>query len=152
EMQNETQREQAQLTGESAIPTPLETASNVLTTADGDDEDEDPLQRWRQLQQERFNEELATVQPVPQGPVLQATNNQEAIQLLADLMSEQMSAILESRTAVRVQTKDINSTGFLDRLNAEREAEQQQQIAAAQAAQQAIEEKGEVLVAAGQIA
>lgn len=150
-IRNEDALEQAQLTGEAFIPTPVDTPSDALKIQQDSDDSDDPLRRWRELQEQRLTDELAIVQPVAQGNAGQEINNADVIQKLADLMSEQMSAILESRTAVQVKNINITSPAFLDALEEEKKKETIE-FAAAQAQTQEPIEATEVLLAAGEIA
>lgn len=94
---NERNVEDAITTGGSAIPTPVDPPVGVLTAPEEDIEQEDPLQRWRRLQEERLQRELQQTQVVEPQPMPQDTGRGEAVQAMADLMSEQMQAILDSK-------------------------------------------------------
>lgn len=93
---NERDVEEAQATGGSALPTPIEPPVGVLTLPEQEEEEEDPLQRWRRLQEERLERELEQTQTVDPEPVVD-TGRGEAIAGMAELMSQQMQAILDSR-------------------------------------------------------
>ncbi len=94
---NERDREIAILEGTSAIPTPVDPPVGILTVPEQEVEQEDPLQRWRKLQEERLERELQQTQVIQPAPLPENNDRGQAVQALADLMSEQMQAILESR-------------------------------------------------------
>lgn len=114
--------ETAEKTGGSALPTPIDPSTNRLEIPDQEEEQEDPLQRWRQIQEERLQRELQQTQIV-EGPVVEDTQDQtEAIQAMAELMSSQMQGILEAQTVpVMIKSAQITAPDFLAR-KAEAEA------------------------------
>ncbi|MGB0719023.1 MAG: TrbI/VirB10 family protein [Bdellovibrionales bacterium] len=93
---NERDVEEAQKTGGSALPTPIEPPVGVLTVPEQDTETEDPLERWRRLQEERLERELQQAQTINPNDVDPVTRDQ-SIKGLSDVMSAQMEAILGSR-------------------------------------------------------
>lgn len=105
EQVNEAQLERALQQGESAIPVPVETAETRLEVPEVEEETEDPLLRWRQLQEERVERQLksreADVEPVT---VLDAEQQSEAIQQLSESMVQQMESVLTSNTEDKVFT------------------------------------------------
>lgn len=151
--QDEREREEAERTGGSAMPTPLDAMETVLVAPEPAEEEEDPLLRWRQLQEERLKRELEqaqTVEPIPAAEV--DTGRGDAVRALADLMAQQMQAILDS------QNNPINSvtlTSTEEFLTAQQEqalalAEQQAIIDEAEAAEEE-EETEEIVLPAGEI-
>ncbi len=125
----------AEKQGGSALPTPIDPASNRLEVPEEQREQEDPLQRWRQIQEERLQRELEQTKVVD-GPIIDDTSdNSEAIKAMAELMSQQMQAILESQSQQPpIRSAQITSPTFLDDLRAQEEEQ----------AQQRAEEAGEV--------
>ncbi len=99
EQQNEADLERAIIEGGSSIPVPIETHSTRLAVPEVEEETEDPLHRWRMLQEERVEREMkskkADLEPVT---VLNAEKQSEAISILAESMSEQMESILGKST------------------------------------------------------
>ncbi len=99
EEQNEADLERAMMEGGSSIPVPIETSDTRLSVPEIEEEEEDPLHRWRILQEERVEREMkakeAEIEPIT---VLNAEKQSEAIEELADSMSEQMNAILSKST------------------------------------------------------
>lgn len=94
---NERNVEEAEATGTSALPTPIEPPVGVLTVPEEDEDIEDPLQRWRRLQEERLQRELQQAQTIEPTALPDDTARQEQLQQLADAMSTQMQALLDSK-------------------------------------------------------
>lgn len=142
--------EEAQKTGTSALPTPIEPSSNRLEVPDQQEEQEDPLQRWRQIQEERLQRELQQTQIV-EGPVIDESQDQtEAIQAVAEVMSSQMQAILEAQTVeVPIQSRTITPPDFLQALN--QQAEEEAAAAAAAEAQSNLTGESIIIMPAGEI-
>jgi len=124
---NERDVEIAQATGTSALPTPIEPPVGVLTVPEQEEETEDPLQRWRRLQEERLQRELQQAQTIEPAALPDDTARLEQVQQLADAMSAQMQAVLDSRSnqisylAVKdasefneEQAENNAASGFLD--------------------------------------
>lgn len=94
EENNQQRIEEAQKQGGSAIPTPIEAPKTLLEVPDDQGEGEDPLLRWKQMQEERakaqreqqLNEEQSKPQADPQRDA--------KIQNLASGMSAQVGDIL----------------------------------------------------------
>ncbi len=84
--------EDAVRTGESAIPTPVDTPVARLELPEDDFGDEDPLERWRRIQEERTRQRA---QEVDTEPLVDP--NADAIDALANAMAAQMEGILESK-------------------------------------------------------
>ncbi len=95
---NERNVEVAQATGTSALPTPIEPPVGVLTVPEETVQTEDPLQRWRRLQEERLERELQQAQTIEPTVAVDDTARQESIQRLAEAMSAQMTAVLDSQS------------------------------------------------------
>ena len=94
---NERNVEVAEATGTSALPTPIEPPVGVLTVPDQEEDVEDPLQRWRRLQEERLQRELQQAQTIEPTALPDDTARQEQLQQLAEAMSAQMQAVLDSK-------------------------------------------------------
>ncbi len=97
EEQNQEQLQRALREGDSAIPTPIATPDTRLSVPEVEEETEDPLHRWRLLQEERVKTQLKNrdveVEPVT---VLDAEQQSEAINKLSESMIEQMESVLSS--------------------------------------------------------
>ncbi|MBI1301395.1 MAG: hypothetical protein GC137_07025 [Alphaproteobacteria bacterium] len=95
EQQNESELERAIQQGDSTIPVILKTPDARLAVPETEEETEDPLLRWRQLQEERVEREFAT-REIESEPVtvLNSEQQSEAINNLAESMQQQMSSLL----------------------------------------------------------
>lgn len=154
---NEAEREEALKTGGSVLPVPIEPPASRLEMPAVEEEQEDPLQRWRRLQEERLKREIRQregAQPgtlpgqTPATPTTAAAAAaaDPATQALAEAMSQQMSAILESQSTTPVNYKAMTGPDYLDQLAKTKEKE----AAAAAAANGDVIE--EIIVPAGEIA
>lgn len=117
---NEREVEIAQQTGGSALPTPIEPPIGTLTVPEEEAEAEDPLARWRRLQEERLQRELQQAQTVEPAVVQEDTGRGAAVQALADLMAQQMQAILDSQEN-RVSQLSLSTEDALEAELAENE-------------------------------
>lgn len=155
--------EQAYSSGGSAIPTPINTPDPILSLADRAEEEEDPLQRWRRLQElqlrkERKAQEEETARNLAlagqgfnevTGPSPEEiANRNNALQAMADSMAAQMQSILDNNSTVQVSSMYFTGPEYLEQLAFQEEAEAQ--AAAAETEQEAAGQK--TLVPAGQIA
>lgn len=109
-------------TGGSAIPTPIDARSAVLSlSSDNNDDGEDPLERWRRVQEQRRQQPVAVAPPEP-TPEENAQRN-ESLQSLADIMAEQMQAILENSSEATVNSLTYTDPSYLEELRAQEEEE-----------------------------
>jgi len=124
---NEAEVEQARATGGSALPVPVGQPASRLSVPEDEEEAEDPLQRWRRLQEERLSRELQQRETVDTD-LPDTTGQDEAIQALADVMSQQMQSILESQTGeVSISTMQLTDPDLLKNLaDEEKEAQEAQ--------------------------
>lgn len=123
--------EEAARTGGSALPVPINTADEKLELPDiANSNQEDPLERWRKIQEERQKREALAQRPATN----QGDANAQIIDKLAKSMSTQMQTILEAQSIMAPETEIIASADYLEK---EREAEKEKEAkaAAAQATQ-----------------
>lgn len=166
--QNTDDFEKAVSTGGSAIPMPIESSSAILSLSGAKTKDEeDPLQRWRRLQEERLQRErdaraqleaqaaLSPAPPLGQVPTQlsaiatpeQLAQRSQTVKAMADRMVQQMQAILDNKSTVRVNSITLNSPSYLEDLK-----EQEKQEAAEAAALNPPAENGQkTLLPAGEI-
>jgi len=97
EEKNEDELERAIKTGESAIPVPIESPEQRLTLPEEKKEEEDPLHKWRRIQEERVEREMRERQSVEAVTVLDSEQQNEAIKKLSESMSSQMESVLTRR-------------------------------------------------------
>lgn len=137
EESNEETIETAFATGGSAIPVPIDApVGRVDITPQQQTDEEDPLARWRRLQEERLAREIEETQNAPEvfsqeeifveNPV----DTQAVIQALSDVMSQQMQSILEGKTVAQISQLQVTAPDYLEQ-QALQQAQfaQQQQIA-----------------------
>ena len=127
--------EEATRTGESAIPIPVTPAKGVMPVPVDEASGEDPLERWRRMQEERIRQQemLAQAKPpqVQQAPPVDTKT--PAVNALSQSMMSQMQAILQGQTIPPTKFKKITDVGFLEateKKRMERMQVQQQMVAA----------------------
>lgn len=105
---NKESLEEAARTGGSALPTPVAPPVGVVK-ADEElgKEVEDPLARWRRIQEERQKRDEQQKQKTQLAQQPQTDPNAEAITKLSQAMSTQMGSILEGRDPKKMQAKKI---------------------------------------------
>ncbi|MBK9586069.1 MAG: hypothetical protein KA099_00195 [Alphaproteobacteria bacterium] len=105
---NEADFEKAIKTGESTIPVPVETPSDRLQLPEEQEETEDPLHRWRRLQEERVLRDTGDSEDVEPVTVLDSEQQNEAMKQMADSMAKQMQNVLSRQgERIRMQYKRI---------------------------------------------
>jgi intracellular multiplication protein IcmE len=118
EQKNEEQAQQAARTGESAIPVPITPPQQVLEVPDmGAGAEEDPLERWRKIQEERQKREA--MQARPTAP--QTDPNAQIVDKLANSMSQQMQTILDAQSIAEPQSEVVTPSDWLEKKAKERE-------------------------------
>lgn len=114
---NQAEVERAQREGDSALPIQVSPPSEALPIPAEDQEMEDPLQRWRKLQEERLQKELERTEVVEPAPPVDRGPD-PAIGALAEAMSQQMQSILERQGQQNFGYKIIADQEFIDALTA----------------------------------
>lgn len=118
--------------GGSALPVPVSPPVGKITLEKNAVEEEDPLERWRRIQEEREQREQEQKQKISiEQPLLQTDPDLEAVNSLADAMATQMESILSAIELAKPQHVVVTNEGYLEA------KAQEQQAAAQQAAQQA---------------
>ncbi len=122
--------ERAARTGGSSLPVPISAPQAELSVPDlAANVEEDPLERWRKIQEERQKKEAQ--QQRPNAP--QVDPNAQVIDALAKSMSAQMQTILDAQVPPIPESEVITSPDWLEK----REAEKQKKIEDKQAAAKA---------------
>lgn len=121
--------EDASRTGGSAIPIPTDTSKGVLPIPMDDASDEDPLERWRRMQEERVRQqEMLTQSQAPEQPQAPPVDTRTpAINALSQSMVSQMQAVLQNQKIAKPNYKRITQNSFLEDLEAKKFAQYQQQ-------------------------
>lgn len=117
---NEAKIENAFATGDSAIPVPIDSPQGRvdISAPQAQSTAEDPLARWRRLQEERLARELEEERQGPTSdPVFDAqpVGPDPAIQALSEIMSQQMQSILQNQATVQTSYASVSGSDFLER-------------------------------------
>jgi intracellular multiplication protein IcmE len=155
EEENTRRIEQALRENESAVPMPVEPPKGSLGLQVEEDPQEDPLERWRKLQEERIQQQQILAQdiapPEPEAPKVDTRT--PAVNALSQAMSVQMEAVLQNQPIKLPKNVQVTSMGYLDALqekeNALRQAALQAQLQQAQFNQ--VQPPQKILIPAGQI-
>ncbi len=107
--------ERALAQGESAIPIPIEPPVGRIEQAAQGAEEEDPLQKWRRLQEERMKREMEDRQLVEAAPAPEDTGQSEAIAQMAELMSSQMQSLLEREDGKAMKTQKVTDFDYIEK-------------------------------------
>lgn len=114
---NQAEVERAEREGDSAMPIQIGPPSEALPIPEEDQDEEDPLQRWRRLQEERLQKELERTEVIEPAPPVDPGPN-PAIGALAEAMSQQMQSILERQGQNNFGYKIVADQDFIDSLTA----------------------------------
>lgn len=133
EEDNRQRIEQAMRTGESAMPMAVDTVKGTVPLQFEKPEEEDPLERWRRMQEERIRAEQVKKQeePPPEAPPVDTRT--PAVNALAEAMALQMESVLGNQDFAAPQIKFIADLGYLEGLT-HKEQQLLEQALAAQAA------------------
>ncbi len=99
---NEADLDKALKQGDSTIPVPIETPSDRLQLPEEQEESEDPLHRWRRLQEERVLRDKSVDDDVEPVTVLDSEKQNEAMKQMAEAMVNQIQSILSRQTERKV--------------------------------------------------
>jgi intracellular multiplication protein IcmE len=119
EERNEQRMEDAIRTGSSSIPTPINTIRETLDVEEKESKAEDPLERWRRIQEDRQRKmsgvEVRGGSTVGRGARADAGGaaNQDVVQALAEAMSAQMDAVLSAREPKALSHMTVTSKDYL---------------------------------------
>jgi intracellular multiplication protein IcmE len=130
---NQQRMEEALQTGQSVLPTPIDPPKERLPVPTDTSAEEDPLLRWRQMQEERLQTEQQTLDAAQQtgGDPAQPPAPDPALGALTAAMQAQMGQVLgEDKTGSSIQYMEV--TNLADLLAA---MQAQQQGGAAQGQQ-----------------
>ena len=148
---NQENMEAAMREGGSAIPIPIEPPVGRVEMVNDDENQEDPLQRWRRLQDERLQQEIGNRQVIEPTSLPDDNSHAEAVNALAEAMQAQMQSVLERQGGFIVDAQDITDPDFLKNI-AEAEREKMEAAAAESSAVMDEEEQEIIIVPAGEVA
>ncbi|MDP7142940.1 MAG: type IV secretion protein DotG [Alphaproteobacteria bacterium] len=131
--------EDAIKTGGSALPTPVSTDEGRLTIDEPQAEKEDPLDRWRRIQEERQKqqaEEQAKLQAAQQKQAMFQAQQQaqqapaeqgKAIDALAKAMAQQMETVLGSAVPQAPRSIEVTPDDFIEQEERKKQREAAEQ-------------------------
>lgn len=120
---NKKNAEEAERKEGSAIPIPVQPMSDRVKLSDSDDAmPEDPLERWRRIQEDRQKRQETG------KTVKQVDPNAEAIDNLAKAISSQMGQILKAQKLNELEYKDIADADFLQNIRDKEEGERKKAL------------------------
>ena len=157
EEENTRRVEDAQRTGESAVPMPVEPPKGTIGLQIEEEDREDPLERWRRMQERRIKEQQMEpqIEPEVEPPPPPPDTKTPAINALAEAMSAQMGSILSNQEIRGSQTVNIASLSYLEQLQQQEQARLQAQLAQAQelaaAAEEEEDDQIDIILPAGSI-
>lgn len=148
---NQVRTEQAIRDDSSVVPMPVAPAPGVLPQQLEQDEEEDPLDRWRRMQEERAAQEQL-VTPEPQDIPPEVDTRTPAVAALSQAMAQQMESVLAAQQIKGPTTKNIASISYLEGLEAKRLQQLQAGLQAQQIASAGtLQDIGKIIVPAGTI-
>lgn len=134
EEENVRRTEEEMRQGGSAVPTPVDPPKGTLPLQFEEPQEEDPLERWRRMQEERIKQQQIEVTPeTPQQAAAPVDTRTPAINALAQAMSQQMESVLANQEIKGPTLQNVATITYLEGL-ADKE---QKRLQAALAAQQA---------------
>lgn len=123
EEENKHRVEQAIKEGKSALPVPISTPKGVITQGENAQPTEDPLERWRRIQDERTRREQEQ-----RTGLQQRDPNAQAIKDMAQAMSTQMQSILAGIKPVKLQNHNVTTTNKLKEMIKDWKKEQKEAL------------------------
>lgn len=115
EDQDEQRLAEAEDTNQSFFPTPTGTARGRMEAQPLEATQEDPLDKWREIQEQQQRAQIAAQQaqqPVQQGPSPEEQARSQALNDLAQAMSKQMSEILGNRGIKSLNSMTVTSLDY----------------------------------------
>ncbi len=146
--------EDATRAGGSAIPIPVTPAKGVMPVPVDEASGEDPLERWRRMQEERIRQQemLAQAKPPQVQQAAPVDTKTPAVNALSQSMMSQMQAILQNQTLPTTKFKKITDVDFLAEKEQKRlETAQLQQQMVATSSNSNIDQVENILLPAGTI-
>lgn len=130
--ENNRRLENARKTGGSTLPMPIDPPQGQISMQFEEKTEEDPLERWRQMQEERLRNEQVTEAPIDVAPVAPVDTRTPAVNALSEAMATQMEAILNSQGIPSIQVKSVSPEDYLENLQEEERKKQQALLEQAQ--------------------
>jgi intracellular multiplication protein IcmE len=117
---NQQNEERALNEGGSSIPIPVEPPVGRIEQEVASEEQEDPLQKWRRLQEERLKREIDNRELIVTDVGPQDNGQSEAISQMAEIMSAQMQSLLGREDGSALKSQNITPADYIERKEEER--------------------------------
>ncbi|PZQ49132.1 MAG: type IV secretion protein DotG [Micavibrio aeruginosavorus] len=148
--------ENALRTSGSAVPIPVEPPKGVIPVPVEEMSGEDPLERWRRMQEERVRQQEMLAQAKPQtAPVAPPVDTKTpAVNAMSQAMVTQMQSILQNQKIPEPRFKKITGVTFVEdseRKKMEKLAAAQREMQQMQAAAMVDEQVENIIIPAGTI-
>ena len=153
EEENVRRAEVALQESESVVPTPVDPPKGTLPLQLDEPEEEDPLERWKRLQEERIQQQQIVAEDISEPePEPEVDTRTPAVNALSQAMSVQMEAVLQNQQIKPVQTRQVTSMSYLEAIQERERQERERQLALLQQQQvQDTEQAATILIPAGTI-
>lgn len=116
---NTRKMEQALRESESFVPIPTNSTKGQFDFKPAEPDDEDPLERWRRLQEDKVERAVMKKKAEPKEP--EVDTRTPAIQALSEAMSQQMESILSNQKVNGAQIKTLTQLDYLEGLQKKEE-------------------------------
>lgn len=117
EEENTRRIEEALRQNDSAVPMPVEPPKGTIPLQVDEAAEEDPLDRWRRMQEERIQQQQIVNQTVePPAPPPPPDTKTPAVNAMAQAMSMQMESVLANQQIKAPQLKTITNMAYLEAL------------------------------------
>lgn len=134
EEKNQQMTEDALRENTSSIPIPVAPSKGSIPVPVEEASGEDPLDRWKRMQEERVRQQevLSQAQPVHPNTPPPVDTKTPAVNAMAQSMAVQMQAILQNQKVPEPQHKQITDVGFVEGVEERKMAKLQARRAEAQ--------------------
>lgn len=134
EEENTRRIEEALRQSESAVPMPVEPPKGTIPLQMDPTDQEDPLDRWRRMQEERIQQQQIVEQEVDVGTPPPAPDTKTpAVNALAQAMSMQMESVLANQQIKAPHVRSITTMSYLEALEEKKRAAREAETARRQA-------------------
>lgn len=153
EEENTRRTEEAIRASESAIPMPVEPPKGSLPLQFEEPEEEDPLERWRRMQEERIRQQQVQAEVEPEEiPEPEIDTRTPAVNALAQAMSQQMESVLGNQQIKGPLLQSVATIGYLEGLVEKERQRREAELERAAALQDQIDpDELNILLSAGTI-
>lgn len=130
EEENTRRIEEALRQDQSAVPMPVEPPKGTLPLQVDETAEEDPLDRWRRMQEERIQQQQIVNQEIePPPPPEPVDTKTPAVNAMAQAMSIQMESVLSNQQIKGPHFKPITTMAYLEALEEKKRAAREAEMA-----------------------